>query len=882
MSKKDLFERISHAPAKLEARPVRRPEEGEARLPADQVTTRVSGTVVRRRKQDGVEEAPTIVRRRTLDLRDTPTVRGVDAEAPRVGEAAAGATPRAANRAVEGEIPAPQPAPAVAPSPEPPEAESEVEAAREPTAEVPRPAPPPVVEPEPVPAPEARQPAPPAAASRAAGAPPRQLEVPDAPRYAGLGKAVVMPPPGYDPTNPNAWRREAQRPRGPVGPGAQQPPGTPAQPAAADPYAGRARRRVESTEDTGTGRRPARRSPATPGRAGATEMPRFGAKRKVMSGKGAAGQRSSPGPKAAKRKVRIDNLVSVGQLAHELGVKAAVVIRHLMGLGKTATINEMLDLDTASVIAAEFDYEVENVGFQEGNYLPTVAQQAEEVGLLGRAPVVAVMGHVDHGKTTLLDAIRSARVASGEAGGITQHIGAYQVERDGRQVTFLDTPGHQAFSAMRARGAGITDIVVLVVAADDGVQPQTEEAIAHARAAGVPIVVAINKMDKPGVNPDAIKQRLADRELVPEDWGGDTMFVAVSALRQTGIDELLEAILLQAEVLDLKANPERLAEGTVIEAKMERGRGPVATVLVQKGTLNHGDYVVLGSAFGKVRALVDYTGKRLKSAPPSTPVEVFGLSELPEVGDKLAAVENEKNARALAEHRAQEKRDTQVTGTRRRTAEDLFAAGKEEALEKVLVILKADVQGSLEALKGAIGALNVEGTEVLILHAAVGDISESDVNLASSNGAMVLGFNVNVDARGRAAAQEQGVEPELFAVIYDLLDRVERQLKGKLAPVFHSVRQGTVEVRVLFRISKVGLVAGSYVLDGKVARGNTVKVVRGGNTVWEGRVSALKRFKDDVREVGAGYECGVSLDGYHAVEVGDLLETYAQEQVVVA
>jgi translation initiation factor IF-2 len=611
-------------------------------------------------------------------------------------------------------------------------------------------------------------------------------------------------------------------------------------------------------------------------------MPRFGAKRKVLAGKAGAAQRTSPGPKAAKRKVRIDNVVSVGQLAHELGVKAAVVIRHLMGLGKIATINEMLDLDTAALIASEFDYEVENVGFQEGNYLPTAEKQGEELGLVSRAPVVAVMGHVDHGKTTLLDAIRASRVASGEAGGITQHIGAYQVERDGRQITFLDTPGHQAFSAMRARGAGVTDIVVLVVAADDGVQPQTEEALAHARAAGVPIVVAINKMDKPGVNLDNIKQRLADKELVPEDWGGDTMFVPVSALRQTGIDELLEAILLQAEVLDLKANPERLAEGTVIEAKMERGRGPVATVLVQKGTLNHGDYVVLGSAFGKVRALVDYNGKRLKTAPPSTPVEVFGLSELPEVGDKLAAVENEKNARALAEHRAQEKRDTVVGSTRRRTAEDLFAAGKEESLERVLLVLKADVQGSLEALKGAISALSVEGTEVVVLHAAVGDISESDVNLASSNGAMLVGFNVGVDARGRAAAQEQGVEPELYAVIYDLLDRVERQLKGKLAPVFHAVRQGTVEVRVLFKISKIGVVAGSYVLDGKVSRGNTAKVVRNGDTIWEGRVSAVKRFKDDVREVAAGYECGISLDGFHELQVGDILETYAQEQVAAS
>jgi translation initiation factor IF-2 len=892
MSKKDLLERLSRVPTP-EVRPTRRPDELD-RVAADQVTTRVSTNVVRRRKQPGeaADVAPVVVRRRTIDLGAPAPVRTFEPEPEPVEARPRSVAPHAEPPPQEVAAPAPvgeapEPVAPVHPPPTPtrPPGRARQSAANSPpnaTADEPAPAaqePAPPAPPEQVAAP-VEKPAPspsPVPVGRTAEpdrertAPPRpHLETQDTPRYAGLGKAVVMPPPGYDPTNPSAWRRE-QAPR-PVGSGrpTQVPQPTPAE------AANRGRRRVESTGDDGRGR--GRRSPSVPGRAQIDAPGRFGAKRKVVSGRGAPKQ-ASPGPKAQKRKVRIDNVISVGQLAHELGVKAAVVIRHLMDLGKMAGITEMLDMDTAAMVAAEFDYEVENVGFQEGNYLPTVEKQEEEVGLARRAPVVAVMGHVDHGKTTLLDAIRSSRVASGEAGGITQHIGAYQVEKNGQPITFLDTPGHEAFSAMRARGASVTDVVVLVVAADDGVQPQTEEALAHARAAGVPIVVAINKIDKPGVNPDVIKQRLADKDLVPEDWGGDTMFVPVSALRQTGIDELLEAILLQAEVLDLKANPERHAEGIVIEAKMERGRGPVATVLVQRGTLHRGDFVVLGSAFGKVRAVVDHTGARLKDAPPSTPVELFGLSELPEVGDKMMVVENEKNARALAEHRAQERRDQIQATTRRRTAEDLFASASEEVRERVLVVLKADVQGSLEALKGALAQLNVEGTEVRVLHAMVGDISESDVNLAAANGALLLGFNVGVDARARQAATEQGIEPEFYAVIYDLLNRVERQLKGLLAPVFESVKQGSVEVRALFKISKVGTVAGSYVLDGKVGRNHSVKVLRNGDQVWEGKISTLKRFKDDVREVSAGYECGIALEGFADLQVGDILESYSQEQV---
>ncbi|MFT4627935.1 MAG: translation initiation factor IF-2 [Myxococcota bacterium] len=578
--------------------------------------------------------------------------------------------------------------------------------------------------------------------------------------------------------------------------------------------------------------------------------------------------------------MRVDNVISVKQLAHELGVKAPVVMRQLMDLGRMATVNEMLDMDTATLVAAEFDYEVENVGFQESNYLQHIEEEEEEdEDVTARPPVVTVMGHVDHGKTTLLDALRKARVAHGEAGGITQHIGAYSVEHGEGSITFLDTPGHQAFTAMRAQGAGVTDVVVLVVAADDGVQPQTVEAINHAKAAGVPLIVAVNKMDKPGVSADPIMQRLTEFGLVAEKWGGDTMFVEVSALKSEGLGELLEAITLQSEMLELTANEERHAEGTVIEAKMERGRGAVATVLVQRGTLKRGDHVVLGSAYGRVRALIDHRGKRIKVAGPSTPVFLFGLSELPEVGDAMAVVVNEKNARKLADHRADDKRRALMAKTRRRTAEDLFAAAQAAEREQLLLIIKTDVQGTLQALRASIEAIDVDGAEVRILHAGVGDISESDVTLASSDDALLIGFNVNIDAKARGAASEKGVEPENYTVIYDVLDRVERQLKGLLAPTYELVRRGSAEVRLLYKISRIGTVCGSYVLDGTLGRNHFAKVIRRGDVIWEGQVKGLKRFKDDVKEVSAGFECGISLEGFDDVLEGDIIETYARELV---
>ncbi len=885
MSKKDLLERLTRAPSEAPLR-IRRdePEPPGGRPPTDSVTTRMNARVVRRRHADGADPSvPPVARRRAAILTEeappaapsaparraeTPHRRGVDIAPER--EHVEPATAPVPTEPVDA---AHAPSHKIAVEPAPVEPPRKAKRAR-PTA-------PPVdsaapdgrragAAPEPeVAAPAVEPPSAPAPIEERVGEELAAAGADEQPRYAGLGKAVVTPPPGYDPTNPLAFRRmqEAERSVSP-----------------ADRRANR--RRVETPAEDRTyqdlrspGAAPARRRRGSPAAPAGRMMERpVRAKRRSKGGP----KQSSPAPKAQKRKIKVDNVISVGQLAHELGIKAPVVIRQLMDLGVMAQITQMLDTDTAALVASEFEYEVENVGFQEKHYLETEQAVAGEEGLTRRPPVVTIMGHVDHGKTTLLDAIRKARVAAGEAGGITQHIGAYQVETKDGTITFIDTPGHEAFTAMRARGAEVTDLVVLVVAADDGVQPQTLEALAHAQAAEVPIVVAVNKMDKPGAAAEPIMTRLSENGLSPEQWGGDTMFVPVSALRGEGLDDLLESILLQAEVLDLKANPELFAEGIVLEAKMERGRGAVATVLVQSGTLNRGDHVVLGSAYGKVRAILSHTGETLKDAGPSTPDELFGLSELPEVGDAVNAVKSEKNARALAEHRAAIRRAESITTVGPRTAEELYAHAQIEDREIFHIVLKADVGGSLQAIKSAIEKIQVPGAEARILLAGVGDVTESDVNLAVMNGARIIGFNVRVDPKARQAASMQGLEPEFYTVIYEVLDRVEKGLKGKLAPVYEQVRQGTVEVRQLFKISKVGTVAGSFVTEGKVARSHTVKVMREGGQVWEGKVLGVKRFKEDVREVTAGFECGVSLDGFDELKEGDILETYAEQLVGTA
>jgi translation initiation factor IF-2 len=851
MSKKDLLDRIATAPSDGSAR---RPE--GVRPDEDAVQTRVSRQVVRRRPAPEPPPAPapvaaaprTVIRRRPEPIEPVaPPTPPAPAPTPVVIERAV------AMPAIEVDLPPAPPAPTLPPAAAPAPAPV-VEAAPAPAPVAVAPAPLPTPSPAPAPAPAPAM----AAAPVDEPAPPRR----DAgPRFPGLGSAVVAPPPGYDPTNPNTWRRNAGPGPSSADPGRRRfDDRTPAQPAPTDGVPGR--------------RRPAR-APAGGGRVAVDNPLRRTKGRRKMVGAKAA----SPAPKAQKRKVRIDNVVSVAQLAHEMGLKASVLLKELIGLGKMMTVNDMLDFETAEMIAAEFEYQVENVGFQEKDLLQHVADSAEEANLEGRPPVVTVMGHVDHGKTTLLDAIRKTRVAPGEAGGITQHIGAYQVQTPHGPVTFIDTPGHEAFSAMRARGAELTDIVVLVVAADDGVQPQTREAVSHAKAAEVPIVVALNKMDKYGVNPDNIKNQLSELGLVPEEWGGDTLYVPVSALKGDGVAELLDTLALQAEVLELTANPDRHAEGLVIEAKMQRGRGAVATVLVQKGTLKPGDFIVLGTTYGKVRALHDSDGKKMKSAGPSTPVELFGLSELPSTGDAFSVVATEKNAKNLAEHRAEQRRQEEQSRQRRKTAADLFAAAQGQTRETLNLVLKCDVQGSLEALRGALEAITVNGTEVRILHSGVGDISESDVNLIGSSNGMLIGFGVKIDPNAKRTADQLGVRPEFFDVIYSVIDRVTATLLGLLAPTYEMVRRGSAEIRAVFSITKLGKIAGSYVLDGSVGRGSPVKVLREGAVVHEGKVTSLKRFKEDVREVGTGFECGIGVDGFDDMQVGDVIEVYSLQEV---
>ncbi|MCK6530528.1 translation initiation factor IF-2 [Myxococcota bacterium] len=584
-------------------------------------------------------------------------------------------------------------------------------------------------------------------------------------------------------------------------------------------------------------------------------------------------------PKASKRVIRVDNEISVSELAHQMGIKGSELIRKFIQMGQMVTVNQMVDNDTAAVIASDYGYEVENVGFREEEIIGVRVVEKDE-DLRPRPPVVTIMGHVDHGKTSLLDVIRKANVAAREAGGITQHIGAYQVTlKNGQQITFLDTPGHEAFTAMRARGAQVTDIVVLVVAADDGVMPQTAEAVNHAKAAGVPIIVAVNKIDKPNANPDKIKQGLTEFELVPEEWGGDTLMVPVSAKEKIGIDELLEAISLQAEILDLKANPEREARGVIIESKLDKGRGPVATVLIQHGTIKPGDFVVAGTESGKVRAMVDENGKMVKKAGPATPVEILGLSGVPNAGDELVVVEDDKAAKTLAEHRADLLRQTQLSKSSRVSYEDLLSRMKEGEVKELNLILKSDVQGSIEALRAAFSKIEVADTRINILHAAVGGITENDVTLASASRATVLGFNVRPDVKALKAATESGVEVRTYKVIYEAVDDLKKALVGMLEPTFREDVHGHAEVRNTFNIPKVGTVAGLFVTDGKLARQHQVRLLRDSVVVWTGRLSSLKRFKDDVRDVTQGYECGAGLDGFNDVKVGDVLESFTVEQV---
>lgn len=577
-------------------------------------------------------------------------------------------------------------------------------------------------------------------------------------------------------------------------------------------------------------------------------------------------------------KITIPDEISVGELASRLKVTAAEVIKKLMVMGTMATVNQILDFDTAYLIADEFKAEVtKEVVVTIEEKLFEEAEDSEDV-LRPRAPVVCVMGHVDHGKTSILDAIRHTSVTSGEAGGITQHIGAYTVSVDGKDITFLDTPGHAAFTAMRARGAMATDIAILVVAADDGIMPQTIEAINHAKAAGVEIIVAINKMDKPTANPEAVKAELTNYSLVPEEWGGDVICVPVSAVTGQGIDDLLESILLVAEVKEYKANPDKRAKGVVIEAKLDKGRGPVATVLVQNGTLHAGDIVIAGTAVGRVRAMTNDKGKRIKIAGPSAPVEIIGLAEVPQSGDEFNAVEDEKMARELAEQRRAAAKEDLFKANAKVNLDDLFAQIK-DGVKELNIIVKADVMGSAEAVKASLEKISNDEVKVKVIHSAAGGITEGDVMFAYASNAIIVGFNVRPDKSAIDSAERQNVDIRTYRIIYECIEEITAAMKGMLAPTYKEVLLGHAEVRQTIHVPNVGTIAGSYVQDGKVTRNAQIRVVRDGIVVFEDEISSLRRFKDDVKEVSQGYECGIGLEKYNDIKIGDVLEAFIMEEV---
>lgn len=582
-------------------------------------------------------------------------------------------------------------------------------------------------------------------------------------------------------------------------------------------------------------------------------------------------------PKDSKRVIKVADAISVGDFSQRLGVKAGDIIRKLMDMGTMVTINQFVDIDTAAIIAAEFGYEVENVALQEDELLSEAAPLAGELKI--RPPVVTVMGHVDHGKTSLLDAVRKTNVAAGEAGGITQHIGAYHVHLEKGDVTFLDTPGHEAFTSMRARGAKVTDIVVLVVAADDGVMPQTIEAINHAKAANVPIIVAVNKIDLPGADPMRVKQSLMQYGLVPEDLGGDTIFCEVSAKKGIGVKELLELILLQTEVLELKADSKGHARGAIVEAKLDKGRGPVSTVLVQDGTLKVGDAFVAGMHCGRVRAMISDWGKRVEEAGPSMPVEVLGASGTPDAGDTFIVVKDEATAKQIAGIRQRKAREAELKKTSKISLEELYNKIKLGEVKELGVIIKGDVQGSVEAVAESLKKLPADAIKIRVMHNAVGGINEGDVMLASASNAIIIGFNVRPEPKTQALAEKEGVDIRLYSIIYDVTDDIRKAMEGMLAPTLKEQILGRVDVREVFHVSKVGNIAGCYVTNGKILRGVHVRLIRDNVVVYDGKLSSLKRFKDDVKEVAAGYECGISIDGYNDIKVGDVIEAYIMEEV---
>lgn len=605
-------------------------------------------------------------------------------------------------------------------------------------------------------------------------------------------------------------------------------------------------------------------------------------KNKNQKNQKSSNQQQTPQKKQKKQtpeKITFSESLTVGELAEKLNKDSSEIIKKLMFLGVMATKNQELEPDSIELICDEFNVEVEEEVIVDETDIENMTFDDNPEDLKERPAVVTIMGHVDHGKTTLLDQIRHTKVTEGEAGGITQHIGAYQIEHDEKQITFLDTPGHAAFTSMRSRGAQVTDIAILVVAADDGVMPQTKEAISHAKAAGVPIIVAVNKMDKEGANPDRVMQELMEYELIAEDYGGETIFVKMSAVQGEGIDELVEMIVLVSEMEELKANPDRLAYGTVIEAELDKGRGPVATLLVQNGTLNVSDSVVVGNTFGRVRAMVNDIGRRVKVAGPSTPVEITGLNNVPQAGDRFLVFEDEKKARSIGEARAQKALEQNRSSTAKVSLDDLFEQIKQGDIKDINLIVKGDVQGSVEALAGSLEKIDVEGVKVKIIHTGVGAITESDVALAAASNGIIIGFNVRPDGNARKAAESEDVQIRLHNIIYKVMEEIEAAMKGMLDPEYEEKIIGQVEVREIFKVSKVGTIAGSYVTDGKISRNSGVRIIRDGVVIFEGEIDALKRYKDDTKEVQQGYECGITIKNFNDIKVGDIIEPYEMQEI---
>jgi translation initiation factor IF-2 len=584
-------------------------------------------------------------------------------------------------------------------------------------------------------------------------------------------------------------------------------------------------------------------------------------------------------PKAIKRRIKVDEAIELAELAKRMGIKANEMIAKLMTMGVMATVNQTIDFETATLVAAEFDFEVEKASFEEETLLQIETENENKGQMIKSPPVVTIMGHVDHGKTSLLDVIRKSKITSGEAGGITQHIGAYNVETPkGGRITFLDTPGHAAFTAMRSRGAKVTDIVILVVAADDGVMPQTIEAINHSKAAGVPVVVAVNKMDKPGADPDRIMRELSEQGLLAEEWGGDVIFVKVSAKSGEGIDDLLEMVLLQSEVLELKANPDRNASGYVVESRLDTGRGAVATVLVKQGTLRDGDAIVCGLHSGRIRAMIDDLGNRIEEAGPSTPAEIVGLSGVPDAGDEFVAVGSDKDAKQIASHRMQKQRAKELAKKSRANLEKMFENLGSEEIKELKLIVKADVQGSIEALNDSLKDLAKEEVDIKIVHSGVGTINESDVGLASVSDAIIIGFNVRPTPQIRKLAKDENVDMRFYDIIYDVINDIKAALDGLMPSTFHEMIIGRAEVRDTFVVPKIGTIAGCHIAEGKVVRGKKVRLLREGVIKCDTQVSSLRRFKDDVKEVEQGYECGIGLAKYNDIKAGDIIECYEVEE----